>query len=42
MQVAVYEIDGEIIGGFGILGNWDPGLFSIRDKERLVRDGIIR
>lgn len=42
MWVKVYEIDGQIIGGYGILEGWDPGLFSIDDKERLVEDGIVR
>ncbi|MFI8687642.1 DUF4830 domain-containing protein [Rossellomorea sp. NPDC077527] len=42
MWVKVYEVEDEIIGGFGILEGWDPGLFSLEDKERVVRDGIIR
>ncbi|WP_226675633.1 DUF4830 domain-containing protein [Rossellomorea aquimaris] len=42
MRVEVYEVEGEIIGGFGILEGWDPGLFSMDDRERLVRDGIMR
>ena len=42
MRVEVYEVEGEIIGGFGILEGWDPGLFSMDDRERLVRDEIMR
>ena len=41
LRVTIFEVDGRIIGGYGSLENWEPGLFSLEGKERLVRDGII-
>ncbi|PFA66919.1 hypothetical protein CN378_12475 [Bacillus sp. AFS015802] len=42
LRVSVYEVDGEIIGGYGVLENWVPGVFSLDSKEQLVSDGIVR
>lgn len=42
MKVFIYEIDGEIIGGHGLLENWSPGAFSLDDKERLKDEGIMK
>ena len=41
LSVSIYEIDGEIVGGYGALENWTPGIFSLDDKERLLDEGII-
>ena len=38
----IYEIDGELAGGYGALENWTPGVFSLDDKERLIDEGIIK
>ncbi|MBW3110316.1 DUF4830 domain-containing protein [Bacillus sp. MCCB 382] len=42
LELVIYEVDDKIIGGYGVLEGWDPGLFSLNDKERLVKDDIIR
>lgn len=42
LRVTISEDDGRIIGGYGSLENWEPGLFSLKGKEQLVRDGIIK
>ncbi|RCW39618.1 DUF4830 domain-containing protein [Paenibacillus prosopidis] len=41
MYVSIYEYDGKIIGGHGGLEDWDPGLFALTDKERLINEGIM-
>ena len=41
LSVTIYEIDGKLIGGYGILDNWDPGIFSLSEKDRLIEEGII-
>ena len=41
LSATIYELDGEIVGGFGGLENWTPGIFSLDDKERLLDEGII-
>lgn len=38
----VFEADDEIIGGYGILPNWSPGLFHLDDKERLTNEKLIK
>ena len=41
LSATIYEIDGELVGGYGSLKNWTPGIFSLDDKERLLGKGII-
>ncbi|TGB03563.1 DUF4830 domain-containing protein [Halobacillus salinus] len=43
LTATIYEIKGEIIGGYGTLKNWSPGIFSLDDKGRLLeQDKILR
>lgn len=42
LRITVVEVNDKIIGGYGSLENWEPGLFSLNDKDRLVSEGIIR
>ena len=41
LSATIYEIDGQLIGGYGGLENWIPGVFSLSDKERLIEEEII-
>ncbi|SDM89727.1 protein of unknown function [Psychrobacillus sp. OK028] len=41
LSATIYEIDGKLIGGYGTLENWDPGIFSLSEKERLIEQGNI-
>ncbi|MFB1082201.1 DUF4830 domain-containing protein [Jeotgalibacillus sp. JSM ZJ347] len=41
IRVVIYEIDGELIGGYGVLEEWTPGGFSLDEKSRLVEDGVV-
>ena len=42
LSATIYEIDGNLVGGYGGLENWTPGIFSLDDKERLIDEGIIK
>ncbi|HWO98735.1 MAG TPA: DUF4830 domain-containing protein [Bacillus sp. (in: firmicutes)] len=37
IYACVYEVNGEIIGGFALLEDYSPGVVSLSDKERLVK-----
>jgi hypothetical protein len=37
----IYQVNEDIIGGFGNLDGWLPGTFSLKDKERLINEGTI-
>jgi hypothetical protein len=37
----IYQINEDIIGGHGHLETWEPGVFSLKDKERLINEGTI-
>jgi hypothetical protein len=37
----IYQNNEEIIGGTGHLENWEPGDFSLNDKERLLSEEVI-
>lgn len=41
LKVVLVEVDGEIIGGYGVLPNWTPGVFALTEKIRLVEEGKI-
>ena len=41
LSATIYEIDGTLVGGYGGLENWVPGVFSLDDKERLIKQGVI-
>ncbi|QUG41440.1 DUF4830 domain-containing protein [Psychrobacillus sp. INOP01] len=42
LEVILFEVDGDIIGGYGILPNWEPGTFNLDDKERLRKEQKIK
>lgn len=42
LKAVLYEIDGEVIGGHGVMSNWIPGLFDLTDQERLISDNMIK
>lgn len=42
LEAIIFEEDGDIIGGFGILPNWSPGRFHLDDKERLREEHLIK
>ena len=42
LEAVVFEAEGEIIGSYGILPSWDPGIFNLDDKERLVNEKTIK
>ena len=42
LQAVVFEAEGEIIGSYGVLPNWDPGIFNLDDKERLIKEQMIK
>ncbi|MDI4643805.1 hypothetical protein [Cohnella hashimotonis] len=37
----IYQVNEKIIGGNGHIETWEPGVFSLRDKERLTSEGTI-
>lgn len=41
LSATIYEIDGILVGGYGGLENWTPGIFSLNEKERLIEQEII-
>ncbi|WP_345240481.1 DUF4830 domain-containing protein [Pontibacillus salipaludis] len=42
LSATLYEINEELVGGYGVLENWDPGIFSLEDKDRLIEQEKIR
>ncbi|MEQ6388940.1 DUF4830 domain-containing protein [Bacillaceae bacterium S4-13-58] len=42
MTVHIYEIDGKIIGGYGTLENWSPGLFALDDRDVLIERDVMK
>ncbi|WLR51872.1 DUF4830 domain-containing protein [Bacillus tianshenii] len=42
MYAVLYEINDKLIGGYGSLENWAPGLFALDDKERLIDDDVLK
>ncbi|MFF2089295.1 hypothetical protein [Paenibacillus sp. NPDC058174] len=41
IYASIYEYNGRIIGGNGQLEEWEPGVFPLNDKERLIDEGTI-
>lgn len=37
----IYEINGLLVGGYGALENWKPGVFSLDEKEQLIEQSTI-
>ena len=42
LKAVLYEVDGEVIGEYGVMSNWTPGLFDLADQERLISDNKIK
>ncbi|MFJ5772203.1 DUF4830 domain-containing protein [Psychrobacillus sp. NPDC093180] len=42
LKAVVFEVEGEVIGGYGVLPNWDPGIFNLDEKERLINEQMIK
>ena len=42
LKAVIYEIDGEVIGSYGVLPNWTPGVFGLDDMERLISESLIK
>ncbi|MFJ7826269.1 DUF4830 domain-containing protein [Psychrobacillus sp. NPDC096623] len=42
IEVSLFEVDEDIIGGYGILSSWEPGRFNLDDKERLKTEHMIK
>ena len=42
LEAVVFEAEGEIIGGYGVFPSWDPGIFNLEDKERLINEQMIK
>ena len=42
LKAVLYEVDGEVIGGYGVMSNWIPGLFDLADQERLLSEKMIK
>lgn len=38
LKAVILELEGQIIGGYGLLPNWDPGRFNLDDKSALKKD----
>lgn len=38
LKAVIFEFEGQIIGGYGLLPNWDPGRFNLDDKSALIKD----
>ncbi|MFJ7825817.1 DUF4830 domain-containing protein [Psychrobacillus sp. NPDC096623] len=41
LSATIYEIDGKLVGGYGALENWEPGVFSLGEKVQLIEQGIM-
>ena len=42
LKAVLFEVEGEIIGGYGVLPSWVPGTFNLDDKERLIEEQMIK
>lgn len=42
LQAVIFEVDKEIIGGYGVLRTWEPGVFNLDDQERLIKEQMIK
>ena len=41
IKAVIFENDGKIIGGYGVLSSWTPGVFNLEEKERLIAENKI-
>lgn len=42
LKAVLFEVEEEIIGGYGILPSWTPGIFSLDEKDRLIEEQLIQ
>lgn len=42
VKAVLFTVDGKLIGGYGILPSWTPGVFSLEDKPRLLEEGKVK
>lgn len=42
LKSVVFEVDDEVIGGYGLFPNWVPGRFNLDDKTRLMNEKMIQ
>jgi len=42
LKAVVFEAEGEIIGDYGVIPSWDPGIFNLNDKERPINEQMIK
>ena len=42
LKATIFEVDDEIIGGYGALPSWTPGIFNLDEKERLINEQMIQ
>ena len=38
LKAVIFEVDGEIVGGYGLLPSWTPGMFHLVTKDRLLEE----
>ena len=38
LKAVIFEVDGEIVGGYGLLPSWTPGVFHLDTKDRLLEE----
>ena len=41
LYACIYQVNENIIGGFGRIDTWEPGVFSLKDKERLADEETV-
>jgi len=42
LYACIYQVNENIIGGYGHIETWEPGIFSLHDKERLADEETIK
>ncbi|RDU37181.1 hypothetical protein DRW41_10905 [Neobacillus piezotolerans] len=42
LKAIIYETKEEIIGGYGVLPSWTPGIFNLDDKQRLINEEMVK
>ncbi|MCR2820055.1 DUF4830 domain-containing protein [Lederbergia panacisoli] len=42
LKAILYEEKEKIIGGYGVLPSWTPGLFNLDDKQSLINERNIK
>lgn len=42
LKAVIFEVDSEIVGGYGILPSWTPGVFNLDTKDSLIDEETIQ